>query len=239
MDRVTRNGDDMIGTKVKLDNRIYDIVSSETSSTGHVLYRLESYNHVTFKYYKEIKNMSVASNYDLVYVNSKASWAKVLYKRQDGLYSVEIVDPKEKVLLRRSEFKRDFEITAKKVEPTGTLYNNIEMEELMDKQSDILLDLAGKQGTIMKLNYKKPDLSLVDISLVESASRGLMFGCIKYGRDDYKRGLDMDSNMASLLRHLYALKSGEHFDTESGLSHIDHIAARVQFLAYFNNKEDV
>lgn len=88
-----------------------------------------------------------------------------------------------------------------------------------------------------KHDQNKPDLSLVDKTLVESAARALMFGANKYGRDNYKQGLELNRVYASLLRHIFARMSGEINDPESGLDHLDHIAANVQFLCYFVNKE--
>lgn len=225
----------MIGTKVKLDSRIYDIVSAETTTMGHVLYRLESYNHVTFKYYKEIKNMSVESNYDLVYVDSKASWAKVLYKRQDGLYSVEIVDPKERVLLRRSEFKRDFEIVNK-----GTLYDNIELEEAMDNvtstQRGVLNRLVKSEGAI-RHNSGKPRPSLVDADFLAGLIDVLEMGAKKYGAFNWKDGMDPKDIMDSLQRHALKWRRGERDDEESNLHHSLHIAANAMMLHFYDKGE--
>jgi len=89
----------------------------------------------------------------------------------------------------------------------------------------------------VKHDQGKPDLSLVDVSLVNAAARALMFGAEKYGRDNYKNGLDINRVYASLFRHLFARMSGEINDPESGLDHLDHASANMQFLNYFKDNK--
>lgn len=89
----------------------------------------------------------------------------------------------------------------------------------------------------VKHDQGKPDLSLVDVSLVNAAARALMFGAEKYGRDNYKNGLDINRVYASLFRHLFARMSGEIKDPESGLDHLDHASANMQFLNYFKDNK--
>ena len=83
-----------------------------------------------------------------------------------------------------------------------------------------------------KFDTGKPDLSLIDPSLVNAAARALGFGAKKYGRNNYKKGMDINRLYASLLRHTFARISGELVDKESGLDHLDHMAANIQLLTY-------
>ena len=91
--------------------------------------------------------------------------------------------------------------------------------------------------TAKKFDKGKPDLSLIDASLVEAAARALSFGAEKYGRDNYKEGLDLNRVFAALLRHTFARMNGEVLDPESGLDHLDHMAANIQFLTYFTKHD--
>ena len=81
-----------------------------------------------------------------------------------------------------------------------------------------------------RFNAGKPELSYVPRGLVEGCSRSLMFGATKYARNNWKRGLGDASIMDSLLRHLFQYLSGEEFDAESGLCHLDHAAGNLGFL---------
>lgn len=108
--------------------------------------------------------------------------------------------------------------------------------EYGDHELEIVKTVSASEGGT-KFDAGKPDLSLVDKTLVNAAARALMFGAKKYGRDNYKQGIELNRIYASLLRHLFARMGGEFKDPESGLDHIDHIAANVQFLAYFTSIE--
>lgn len=95
----------------------------------------------------------------------------------------------------------------------------------------------------VKYDNGKPPLDLVSRRLVEGAARALGYGAAKYERHNYlKGGLEVSRLVASLLRHTFAWQWGEDVDEESGLSHLDHMAACVQMLhdtvALFPEKDD-
>ena len=81
-------------------------------------------------------------------------------------------------------------------------------------------------------NTGKPQWSLVDWESMEPLVRVLEFGAQKYARDNWKKGMPVNEIAESLLRHLFALMSGEETDPESGLPHTGHIQANAMFLEY-------
>ena len=68
----------------------------------------------------------------------------------------------------------------------------------------------------------KPDLSLVPLSALVEEARGFQYGAQKYGRNNYRGGLESHRLVAACLRHLLAWEQGEDLDPESGVSHLGH-----------------
>lgn len=83
----------------------------------------------------------------------------------------------------------------------------------------------------MRFNKGKVPLSfLLDAPIaVRGLCRVFSFGAKKYARDNWKKGLDRDELIDSLLRHLLAFKAGEDFDDAPGESGEHHL-----FLALWN-----
>lgn len=87
----------------------------------------------------------------------------------------------------------------------------------------------------MRHNEGKAQYSLIDLTKLEPCARVLEFGAKKYSRDNWKKGMNQDKIIDSLLRHIAAIQSGEDIDQESGLSHIGHIQANSLFLGNKDN----
>ena len=88
----------------------------------------------------------------------------------------------------------------------------------------------------LRYNKGKPKWSLVDFEALEPLVRTLEHGLEKYGKDNWKLGLDQEEVLNSLSRHLFALMSGETIDKPSGCTHIGAILANAMFWSYENNK---
>lgn len=88
----------------------------------------------------------------------------------------------------------------------------------------------------LRYNEGKPQWSLVDFDSIEPLVRVLEYGCIKYARDNWKKGLNKDQILDSMMRHLVRLMNGELQDIESGCPHIGHIMANAMFFYYMETK---
>lgn len=88
-----------------------------------------------------------------------------------------------------------------------------------------------------RYNAGKPRWSLVDHASLEPLVRVLEFGETKYGRWNWKKGLDKTEILESLYRHLICLIDGEEFDKETKLHHIGHIMSNAMFYSYFDRLE--
>lgn len=81
-----------------------------------------------------------------------------------------------------------------------------------------------------RLNAGKPRHDLIPVSAKESLAKVLTFGAQKYGDRNWEKGLPWMTCYASLERHLVAFVSGEDFDQESGLLHLDHALTNIAFI---------
>ena len=82
---------------------------------------------------------------------------------------------------------------------------------------------------------------LLQLDCVEDVVKILSFGSKKYSDNSWQQ-LDNaeDRYFAALMRHLIASRMGEKIDSESGMSHLAHIACNIHFLQWLEkHKENV
>ena len=85
----------------------------------------------------------------------------------------------------------------------------------------------------VKYDNGKPKLTLVNRETLNGIARAMEYGMAKYGRNNYKAGLDWTRVLDALLRHANAYAAKEDLDQESGLNHIYHVGACVNMLLYY------
>lgn len=85
----------------------------------------------------------------------------------------------------------------------------------------------------VKHDQEKPDLSLLPREFLEEVSKAFMHGEKKYGRYNYRNGMDWHRLVAAALRHITAFNEGEDKDTESGFSHLGHAGACIAMLVVY------
>ena len=90
-----------------------------------------------------------------------------------------------------------------------------------------------------RYNEGKPQWSLVNYKSLEPMGRVLEFGCEKYDRDNWKKGMPTHKILESMQRHLAALMDGEQFDSETGISHMGHIQANAMFYNYHTKNGEI
>lgn len=89
----------------------------------------------------------------------------------------------------------------------------------------------------LRYNKDKRKWSLVDYKSLEPMIEVLEFGVLKYSKNNWKKGLNKEEILESIMRHLSALMDGESNDSESGVSHMGHIMCNAMFYSYFDRKE--
>jgi hypothetical protein len=132
-------------------------------------------------------------------------------------------------------------VVGRRPSPVGNYYYEVASSSFDDNYYFYAVDLrpvGPEEVGATKFDEGKPDLSLVHPLAVNAIARALGFGACKYTRNGYKgfKKEDLKRVYAALLRHTFAIISGEEFDSESGLRHLDHIAANVAMLAYLEDK---
>jgi hypothetical protein len=89
------------------------------------------------------------------------------------------------------------------------------------------------QNTGIKHDANKPDLSIIPKAALDMTARAFMFGAQKYGRNNFRGGMDWLRMTSAAMRHITAWQEGENLDKESREHHIGHALACLSMLAYY------
>lgn len=92
---------------------------------------------------------------------------------------------------------------------------------------DKLLKLSNQEA---KADSGKLELTLVNPALIKEVAKVRMYGTKKYGDSENWRKVEPRRYINALYRHLIAYVEGEEIDSESGLSHLAHMACNISFL---------
>jgi hypothetical protein len=101
------------------------------------------------------------------------------------------------------------------------------------KPGDIIPNRIGG----IKHDKGKPQMSLVSYESIAAEARAMTYGKDKYGRNNYKQGIEYTRIVDACIRHLTAWTGGEDNDPESSLNHIDHAKACLGILSYYLAKK--
>lgn len=100
-----------------------------------------------------------------------------------------------------------------------------------------------KTTTVVSPAGRKDDqgknrLDLVEPEFIEGIGNTLTFGAEKYKENSWQNIEDAENRYyAAAMRHLLAWRKGEKVDSESGLSHLEHVACNIMFLQHFEREE--
>lgn len=81
-----------------------------------------------------------------------------------------------------------------------------------------------------KNDQQKPDLSLLPRPFLDEVARAFMVGQTKYGRYNYKNGMEVTRLIAAALRHITAYNEGEENDPEDGQHHLGAAGACIAMI---------
>lgn len=92
----------------------------------------------------------------------------------------------------------------------------------------------------VKFDSEKPDLSLLPKDALIEITRVLEFGARRYGRDNFKLGIEINRLIAAAMRHILSFNEGETLDPDSGLNHAAHAATNLMFVLWMlKNKPEM
>lgn len=97
-------------------------------------------------------------------------------------------------------------------------------------------DVSYWDNGFIKHDKGKPMVSLIEPKFIEGLAEIMTQGANKYGRDNWQECKEPHRYLDALLRHTLKYWDGEKVDTESGKSHLYHIAFNAMALDYLDNK---
>lgn len=81
-----------------------------------------------------------------------------------------------------------------------------------------------------KFDFSKAKMSLLPFEALREIANILTFGCDKYGRHNWRDGMEWSRIQDAMLRHYERFSLGEDRDPETGSLHLAHLATNALFL---------
>ena len=91
---------------------------------------------------------------------------------------------------------------------------------------------AAAGGGVKHDNGKSP-ITLIPSIAIAGEADVFAFGAKKYGKWNFKKGMDHSRVLDAALRHILAIADGEDFDPESRLPHWAHARCGLAMYAYY------
>jgi hypothetical protein len=88
-----------------------------------------------------------------------------------------------------------------------------------------------------KADAGKPRIDLIPHEFVQQTAEVLTIGAAKYSPNNWAAGADWSRYFSAMQRHLWAWKSGEDLDPETGKSHLAHAACCLAFLMAYEARQ--
>ena len=85
----------------------------------------------------------------------------------------------------------------------------------------------------LKYDNGKAPISLIPVEAVIGEAAVFGFGATKYGRHNFRLGLEHTRVLDAAMRHILAIVNGEDIDPESGLPHWAHARCCLAMYAFY------
>ncbi len=91
----------------------------------------------------------------------------------------------------------------------------------------------------LKYDHDKPMYNLIPALAIDELAKVLTFGANKYAPNSWKNvNNGLERYRAALLRHTFAIQSGELYDEESGIAHSAHAMCCAAFIVELEKAEN-
>lgn len=105
-------------------------------------------------------------------------------------------------------------------------------DEFFDNAFKNLAASIVEEKQAIKYDQGKAELSILPIEGLKYEAAALTYGKGKYGKGNFKLGMEHSRLIDAALRHIYAYAGGETLDKESNLHHLAHAKATLAMLIY-------
>lgn len=85
----------------------------------------------------------------------------------------------------------------------------------------------------IKYDHDKAKLSLIPYEALKQEAFALAYGAEKYGKNNYKKGMEWSRLIDATLRHIHSFNNGEDVDKESLICHLGHAKANLSILIFY------
>lgn len=116
-------------------------------------------------------------------------------------------------------------------EPDLELVNQHASGMIEPINGSVVVDTTVKQEGI-KHDQQKPDLTDIPMDAMFEMGKAFTYGQKKYGKNNYRNGMEASRQLAAAIRHIYQHLDGETFDKESGAMHLGHALASIAMAVY-------
>jgi hypothetical protein len=93
--------------------------------------------------------------------------------------------------------------------------------------------MVNQDGGGLRYNNDKIRFDLLPAFALEQVAKVFTVGAKKYAPNNWRRGMAWSSILASLERHLQAIKAGKDYDAETLILHSAHLATNALFLTEY------
>lgn len=113
--------------------------------------------------------------------------------------------------------------------PEPQVWNNKTLKNLKFKEDH------PKKGSKHDANYlEKPDLSLIPKDALWEMAKAFSYGANKYGRHNYREGIEISRLIAAAIRHITQYNEGEDLDPETRALHLGNGMAALAMAIYMH-----
>lgn len=88
----------------------------------------------------------------------------------------------------------------------------------------------------IKYDSGKAPISLIPVEAITGEAEVFAFGARKYGRHNFRKGMDHSRVLDAALRHILAIVNGEDVDPESGKPHWAHARCCLAMYAFYQSR---